>query len=87
MKTITESMNRLKGSGCSIFPDVIQGDDFHVVYLLALSSCNIQKMRIKLWEQIKSLPVYIKRLAEQDLPRFYGQISFVCRFKKLSLLW
>ena len=48
MKTITEPMNRLKGSESSIFRDVIQGDDFHVVYLLALSSCNIQKMRIKL---------------------------------------
>ena len=84
MKTITESMNRLKGSESSIFRDVIQGDDFHVVYLLALSSCNIQKMRIKLWEQIKFLPVYIKRLTEQDLPRFYGQIWFVCLFKMLS---
>ena len=48
MKTITELMNRLKGSESSIFRDVIQGDDFHVVYLLALSSCDIQKMHIKL---------------------------------------
>lgn len=46
MTTITESMSQLKGSGSSIFRDAMQRDDFHVVYLFALSCCNIlsQKM-------------------------------------------
>lgn len=76
MTTITESMSQLKGSGSSIFRDAMQRDDFHVVYLFALSCCNIlsQKMCMKLREPITFLPVYIKRFTEQDLPRFYGQI-------------
>ena len=77
MKTITESMSQLKGSGSSIFRDVIHEDDFHMVCLLALSGCNILlslKMYIKRREPINFLLVYIKYLTEQDLPKFYDQI-------------
>ena len=52
-----------------------------LLYLLALSSCNILLSKIigiKPWELMKFFAVYIKwYLGEQELGTFHGQFSLI----------